>query len=693
MLVIPPVLPRTAAQALRFGLFIRLNRLGVVSAIFFTFAYTFLGLRILAVLTAVFAAEVLGMLIWVKLWPNTRIGTVAVIQSVCVLALLGANTAVLGGFVGSGGLALWAYVPPLAAMFLLDGGPRRALLAFSLLFLVAITAVEPWLVPYEAFPPHLIPYLFAGNILGSAVLVLGSLAYFQAEVLAQQEALAASERQQRRLLMGIPLGIALKDAAGGYLFVNGAFSSTVGASPAALLRLGEADQEARGSPIPVLSEDEVEIGGVLRRLMSTRLWLEDPRGEPVLCWVVEDITESARAREQQERTRQLESLGTLAGGIAHDFNNLLMAMQGHLALSVVQNERGLSDEQVRGLELAIRRARELSGRILTFADGGAPTRAPTSIQAVIEEAAAFALLGTAVRLTVEIEEALPEAQLDARQIGRVIHNLVLNASQAMPAGGAVRVRASAAVAPASLFNTRGLPHDGGVSMLRIQVEDDGPGVPLQVRARIFDPFFTTKAAGSGLGLATCDSIVRQHGGAIVLDSVPGQGAAFSVYLPIAASVQPPVAPAVAAPAAAAPAEPAAAPPGCGISGPGGPRRVLVMDDDDEVRNVVVGLLVHLGHSVDACVEGEEAVARYVERLGGPFAYDVVLLDLTVPGGLGGREAAKRIRAQHPAAYLVAASGYADDRTLSSLHAHGFDRSLQKPFTLDQLAGVVQGGRE
>ncbi len=672
--------PRAHLQALRFGLFVRLNQLGVLSAIFFAFAYALLGLRILSVFQVAFAAEVLGMLAWIKLRPNTGIATVAVIQSLCVFGLLAVNTVVLGGFVGSGGFALWAYVPPVAAMFLLDGRPRRALLAFSLLFLVAITVVEPWLVPFERFPRGMIPILFAANILGSGVVLLGSLAYFQGEVLAQHEALAASERQQRSLLMGIPLGIALKDSTGGYRFVNGAFASGVGASPDALNRLREADGAARESPIPVVREDEVELGGLLRRLRSTRLWLEEPGGEPLLCWVVEDITERARAREQGERTRQLESLGTLAGGIAHDFNNLLMAMQGHLSLSVVQEEPRLSAERVRALELAILRARELSLRILTFADGGAPSRALTSVRAVIEEAAAFALLGTAVRLSVEIEETLPEAQLDAGQIGRVIHNLVLNAAQAMPAGGSVRVRAGAAQAPASLLDAPGSPVDGGVSMLRIQVADDGPGVPLELRSRIFDPFFTTKTAGSGFGLPTCDSIVRQHDGAIVLESVPGRGATFSVYLPVAAD-----APSVAVPVEPVPLE--------GGVVPRRPRRVLVMDDDDDVRDVVVGLLLHLGHSVDACADGDAAVARSVERLGGPLAYDMVLLDLTVQGGLGGREAAKRIRAQDPAVILVAASGYADDRTLSALAAHGFDKALRKPFTLAQLAAVVNRGRE
>ena len=660
------------------GLLRRLTVAGILASGALSAGYALLGLPRLATLSAVYVALALACLVWLRWRPGATWLSIVLPQAAYGYFLICGNAVILGGLGQSSGIAVWLHLPPLAGMFLVNGPARRWLVLSAVACLVALTFVDPLIEPIETIPEPFDAYFLAVNLVGSAIVVLASVSHFRRKAEEENRVLMALRLQHQRVLEGMPLAIALKDDQGRFVFANTAFADMLGHSmehvvaagdavwsPEDLDQIREADRLARDSSGPVVREDEIKIRGASRRLRSTRLWLEGPSDQPVLCWVAEDVTDRHLARDLRQRGHQLEALGTLAGGIAHDFNNLLMAMRGHLTLATVEGVSSLDNPRIQALERTIERAGRLTSQILTFAAGGTPTRSLTCVRGMIEEAAALPLVGSGVRLNLEMEDEIPEAQINAILIGQVVHNLVLNAVQAMPQGGTVRVRARCIPAPAHMVDAgrRDL-------CLRIEVEDEGEGVPPNLRQRIFDPFYTTKPKGTGLGLAISDRIVRQHGGTITVEGPPSGPSLFTVHLPLGS-------PQRKVRAARAPGRTDAA-----------PRRILVMDDDEDVREPVVALLGHLGHSVEACAEGQSAVDLYIERLGGPQPFDVVMLDLTVPGAMGGHEALRRIRDAHPTAYVIAASGYAVGSPLAETDAGGFDDWLHKPYSLAQLGAAV-----
>jgi CheY-like chemotaxis protein len=307
----------------------------------------------------------------------------------------------------------------------------------------------------------------------------------------------------------------------------------------------------------------------------------------------------------------------------------------------------------------------LTQQLLTFAKGGDPVRAAVSLPEVVREAAEFARHGSTVRCDVEVSAGLPPAHIDRAQIGRVVHNLVLNATQAMPFGGSVRIGLEPADVAAG--ELAGLPAG---SYVKLTIADNGPGIPPEHLPRIFDPYFSTKSKNSGLGLATVHSIVKKHQGLVTVESTLGRGTTFSLWLP-------------AADGPVAPANPTAnAVRGKGV-------RVLFMDDETTIQRVAVGLLGKLGHEVTAVSDGAAAVREFgAARVAGrPF--DVVVLDLTVPGGMGGRAALEVLLRADPEVRAIVSSGYSSDPVLANFRAYGFRAMVAKPFDLGGLAKAIQ----
>jgi PAS domain S-box-containing protein len=386
------------------------------------------------------------------------------------------------------------------------------------------------------------------------------------------------------------------------------------------------------------------------------LWVEvhvwpSPEG---LSIFITDITERRRAEAERERAQRLDSLGLLAAGIAHDFNNLLSAIQGNISLA--RAGRADAADRLQAAEDACARAAELSKRMLTFARGGAPARRAADVGAVLVEQAELATRGTAVRVDLDLPADLRPVHADPTQLAQVVQNLILNAVQAMPDGGDIRVSARNVAA--------------GV---QVEIADTGPGIAQEHLAHVFDPFFTTKTTGTGLGLATAWSIVRRHGGSLEIATSSSAGTTFRFVLPAA-----PI---------AAEGEAVAAPK------PRGHGRALVMDDDASVREVLTLALRALGYTVEAVSRGEEAIARFAEsrRSGQPF--EVLVLDLTVAGGLGGVACLEELRRLDPDVVAIVTSGYSESGVLSDPAAHGFASSLAKPFTLDDLAvSLARAGR-
>ena len=384
--------------------------------------------------------------------------------------------------------------------------------------------------------------------------------------------------------------------------------------------------------------------------------------------VFRDVTDENRMEEELLKVRKLESVGVLAGGIAHDFNNILMAVVG--GISLARNQSHESSEIHRLLSDVLRacdRAKDLTQQLLTFSKGGDPVTCVASVVDVVRESAGFILHGSRVRCDTHFAEDLWPAEIDAGQISQVVQNLILNAVQAMPGEGVITLSAE---------NYRIEPQQIGLLPLKeeryvkLSFQDDGPGIPASLIDRIFDPFFTTKKSGSGLGLATTHSIISKHDGHIQVASNPGLGTCFTLYLPASRE--------------ALPAVPKENP----MPLNRGHGRILVMDDEELVRDVVAALLVTMGYEVLLASCGEEAVAIYKARLGSSEPVDLVITDLTVAGAMGGLEALGFILSLDPGARVVVSSGYSNDPVMADYRTHGFCAAIVKPYTHTDLMQVV-----
>ncbi len=378
---------------------------------------------------------------------------------------------------------------------------------------------------------------------------------------------------------------------------------------------------------------------------------------------IRDATEVRAQEEARQREEKLRSLGVLAGGIAHDFNNALTSIVGHISLAKIVPSAE-QEEMLAYAEQAATGASRLTGQLLAFAKGGQPLRRPTQVAPLLRDAVALAAAGSHLGIDLEIPDDLWPAELDSGQFSQVVSNLVINAKQATREGGRLRVRASNVTTPVAGAST------DPQRLVRIDFEDNGIGMPPAVRDRVFEPYFTTKSGGSGLGLATAFAICRNHGGHLDCESREGQGSTFSAFFPAAT---------------AAPPEPAAA--ATDVT-PDGLGRILVLDDEILVQKFLRRMLTEWGYEVEVVSDGRQAVLRYVEGMRSGTPFDFLLMDLTIPGGMGGRQAMAEILSHDPAAVGIVASGYSDDPTIANYREAGFAAALTKPFLPADLARVL-----
>jgi PAS domain S-box-containing protein len=384
--------------------------------------------------------------------------------------------------------------------------------------------------------------------------------------------------------------------------------------------------------------------------------------------VISNITEKHLLEEERLKSQKLEAVGTLAGGIAHDFNNLLQGVFGYISLAKLKrDDREKSLAALEEAEKALHMSVNLTNQLLTFSKGGKPLKKTIDLIPVIENAAKFALSGSRTDYRVVADDDLWQVDADGGQISQVIHNIVLNADQAMPEGGLVEITARNVHAQG-----RNLPQ--GLQQgtyVEIIITDSGVGIPVQYLAKIFDPYFTTKEKGSGLGLATSYSIITNHKGSIEVTSDMGKGTTFSLYLPATTAIRAEVQNKGATAATA-----------------GHTWRVLVMDDEQVVRDIAVVLIRELGHRVELAVHGKEALEQFLtaKRSGDPF--DVVILDLTIRGGMGGAETLQRLMEIDPGVKTVVSSGYSDDSLIAGYQEQGFKAVLKKPYNIIELQEVL-----
>jgi two-component system cell cycle sensor histidine kinase/response regulator CckA len=383
-----------------------------------------------------------------------------------------------------------------------------------------------------------------------------------------------------------------------------------------------------------------------------------------------DISERKKSETERLTTSKLESLGTLAGGIAHDLNNILTVISGNIGLA--QIEAPVDSGSLLGFlskaGQAAQHAAHLSSQLLTFSKGGAPLKKVVSMGELLEHSAEFALYGSNLRADFDIAVDLWKAEVDAGQIEQVVNALMLNAREAMPQGGTVRVRARN-IAFGENTNTA-LPNGRYV---KITISDRGPGIPDELRTKIFDPYFTTKPTGTGLGLAISYSVVKKHGGLLVLENSSSEGAVFAFYLRASENA------------------PNAGPEPCAASRPYhyNHQRILVMDDEEAIRDLTSQLLGTLGYEVTAVPDGLEAVRLYERALRRGEHFQAVILDATVRGGMGGVATIERLRSMDPKVNAIICSGYSDEAALSEFLAYGFRGALPKPFTRSELADALQ----
>ncbi len=496
----------------------------------------------------------------------------------------------------------------------------------------------------------------------------------------------AEENQKRQatyletIIENQPGLVWLKDAESRFLSVNKAFAASCGrAAPAMVVGLSDFDvwpkamaekyraddAEVMAQSTPKIVEELIADKGEHRWFETFKSPIRDDKGLVIgTTGYARDITERKQMEENLQKSQKLESLGLLAGGIAHDFNNLLSGIFGFIDLAAGAAKDKMTTDYLGKALGTIGRARSLTGQLLTFAEGGAPIKKLDRLMPLLEETAKFALSGSNVSCRFAIPDDVWPCEYDGNQIGQVISNIVINAQQAMPEGGTIEIEAA---------NVRSAEKPPAVlpvgNYVRIGIKDGGIGIPPKILPKIFDPFFTTKAKGHGLGLAISYSIVNRHGGCIEVESEPGKGSTFSVYLPAASET----------------AAPDIARTETVHLGNGA---VLVMDDEAVVRDTIGSMLTAMGYDVQ-CVSNSKGALEACERAAREKKYFAALiLDLTIPGGPGGKETIREIRKIHKDVPAFVASGYADDPAVANPSLYGFSGSICKPFLMAELAYLL-----
>ncbi|MBN2080244.1 MAG: PAS domain S-box protein [Spirochaetes bacterium] len=503
-----------------------------------------------------------------------------------------------------------------------------------------------------------------------------------------EEALALSEKFNRSLVESSPIGILYLDATGTITYENPAMMRMMGVpegekSPIIGLRITDIPPIADAGILPLMrlvtegktiTGAEVHYRSLFDREVDMEVNAASLRSEggafEGAIVMATDITERKRAEEVILKAQKLESIGVLAGGIAHDFNNMLTGILGNISMAKLAAPRESEIlERLSQAEKVCLQARDLTHQLLTFSRGGTPVKRVITITGTLREAAQFVLSGSSSRPEIHIDEGLWPVEADEGQIRQVLSNIIINADQSMPAGGTITIRASNIENRERRAATDGTFMDPG-RYIEIAVSDEGVGIPEEHLARIFDPYFTTKQKGSGLGLSVSYSIVRRHGGHILVEPGPETGATFKIYLPVREQAITPAGEELPA----------------GILAGSG--RVLVMDDDETIRTIVRGLLDKLGFRADTAEDSEQTVRLYREarECGKPF--DAVILDLTIAGGRGGKETAEDLLALDPRARLIVSSGYSNDPVLSRHREYGFLDVLSKPYRLEDLSHVL-----
>ncbi|MBI5374890.1 MAG: PAS domain S-box protein [Candidatus Schekmanbacteria bacterium] len=524
---------------------------------------------------------------------------------------------------------------------------------------------------YEIYGPY---YSSAGEIAG----VIGIVNDITERKNAERQ-LAEANDFNEKLITKSSVGIYAYRSDGQCVLANDAAAKIVGASKEQLLQQNfRVIDSWKSSGILQSAEKTLETGTDSRSefhfvtTFGKEAWFNCHfsrfilNNEPYLLLIIDDLTEKKKMEEEIQKAAKLESLGLLAGGIAHDFNNLLTGILGNINIvKMLTNAEKKEFKRLEEAEKASIRAMALTKQLLTFSKGGAPVKEVTSIKEVINDSALFAIRGSNVKCEFSIPEDIKPVEADKELLWQVMNNIVLNACQAMPEGGIINIRTR------NLNTADDNKHpvkDG--SYVMIIIEDHGTGIPKENLEKIFDPYFTTKKSGSGLGLASAYSIIKNHGGNISVASEPGKGTTFTIYIP--ASLKKPEKKVNLKEEKSAPEK----------------AKILVMDDEELIRNVTGDMLNLIGYESFFANDGVEAVKLYKEAKDAGAPFDAVIMDLTIPGGMGGKEAIKKLLEIDSGVKAIVSSGYSDDHVMADYSKHGFLGVVRKPYKLNDLQNEI-----
>ena len=498
------------------------------------------------------------------------------------------------------------------------------------------------------------------------------------------EAVSAERERLRVTLRSIADGVIATDTVGRVVLMNASaekilavsVDDAVGKPIASILKISTADGTFR-QPIAEVLETRrpievnqwiLERDGEKRTLFAQASPIQNQDGHLVgVVLVLRDITDQIKTENELLRTKKIESIGILAGGIAHDFNNILSAILGNISIAKLKVEHGNREKSLELLgraEKASERARDLTQQLLTFSKGGAPVKKTSNIGELLRDSAAFSVAGSNVRCTFDLPADLFQVNIDGGQISQVINNLIINARHAMPSGGTVTITAKNMV-----LEHRQTADLAAGNYVQISVTDQGVGISEENLPRIFDPYFTTKKTGSGLGLATSYSIIRNHQGSITVTSQVGKGTTFIIYLP-------------------AEKQTASAVDNALVSSFVGHGKVLLVDDEESIREMASTMLQSLGFEVVGAADGQEGLMLYEEHQKRKSGFDLVILDLTIPGGMGGLETVEKLRKKDPYARVIVSSGYSNDPVMAEFSKYGFVEVLTKPYKTEELVRVL-----
>ena len=501
-----------------------------------------------------------------------------------------------------------------------------------------------------------------------------------------EQLLRESEATLMSMMDSMPAGVWWFDEAGEVEYLNSRFSELFGYGPEEIPTVAEWFRQAYPDPeqraMLVAARDalmaEARLGGQPVPPQETLVSCKDGSVRHIIVntqfsqgrtlEIFTDITEQEFIHNELLKVQKMESLGVLAGGIAHDFNNILTGIMGNVSFAQMLLEPGnQAIKPLAAAEKASLRAAELAHQLLTFAKGGQPIKKVISVPRLVAEAVSLSLRGTNVQGKLEICADLHDIEADEGQINQAFNNIVINAAHAMSGGGTLTISGENMLMESG--NRFSLPPGYYVKLL---FKDEGCGIRGADLENIFDPYFTTKSGGNGLGLASTLSIIRKHGGHIQVQSELGAGTTFTFYLPSTKETSQQSEPAESA-------EPVRH--ACGA--------VLVMDDEQVIRTLCSQLLAHLGYQVTTCANGEEAIALYADAKQKGTPYLAVIMDLTIPAGMGGKEAAQHILSYDPAARLIVSSGYSNDLALSEYGSYGFCGAVAKPYKVSELAATLE----